>query len=136
MAAKPITIILTGKEGFAPRPDPEASKDDLALDLHPWNYSNGGMLKALDDDPSLLTMAGWTLDQQAEYADAITSRYCKNPRFIKQMTEGHVYTRADVKVINSTGVGNMAMMRKHNPDNKAVVSQYETVMELIRKYAK
>jgi hypothetical protein len=122
---------------FPPRYDPTKYRDDVELDLVPAHYPNNGLYPAsyLHSGTSLKAMLAWTLEEQAELADAISRRYCMNPRFlaaqlpeVKRLHADHVR----FGILNPTSFGNMAVVRLFNPNNREVQDAYDRFVGIVR----
>lgn len=123
--------------GTPERYNPADGENRFALDLElcPGAYPGCGLYKSLEelDAMTLEKMLEMTLEQQAEYADAISLRYCMNRKFLQeQLFRWPPLKPSDMKQMNSTSFGNLAVMRLHNPDDPAVKAYYDRFVQLVR----
>jgi len=121
--------------------DPKDYVDTPAnqLVLFPGSYANFGLYHSLGELeklwPSIIDMA---LEEQAEYVDAITCRYARNPHFRKQQLDHEkTVTPQQLAVAiargsNTTGIGNMAFMAMHNGVDSEEAKLYVEVMGHLR----
>ena len=115
--------------------NPDDYSDDLKLDLNPMSYPNFGNyhLRRMD----LKELIELSIEEQADFSDAITRRYATNKLFHEKMLEreppitSEQFIDSNIK-INETGVGNLAFMAFHNP-NSVFSKQYEDMKKLIRE---
>lgn len=112
-------------------PKDEINTPENELNLMPFTYVNNGLYHDYDTllqvYPEIIS---FTIDEQANYSDAITRRYALNPHFIAKM---EISLNRSIKEFtpNTTAIGNLAFVAIHQGlDSKWGIRYIEVINHL------
>jgi len=115
-------------------PEDEINTPKNELNLLPFMYPNNGLYHNYDTLlqlwPKIISL---TIEEQANYSDAITRRYALNEHFIDAMSIS--LSRSDeefAKNANTTGIGNLAFVAIHQGPNSKWGIRYTEVINYLK----
>lgn len=110
--------------------NPDDCSADAELDLNPFNYPQAGNYK-YNEHMSVKEVANLPIEEQLKFSDAICRRYAKNPLFLTNQKDGYTITTS-MDGLNTTSIGNMAMMKVSNPADEFWAESYEQLINFVK----
>lgn len=123
-----------------PKYDPRDFIDTQELQLIPYSYPQFGLYHSLAELDALWPdIINMTIDEQAEYVDAISRRYALNKHFLSQQMDAmssippiDIATKI-LSGMNATSIGNLAFIALQNGPNSPERKLYDNIMIELRK---